>query len=114
MFADFPKLEESLLDHLDAWEPTMSDAAEAKQARDQEAQERARTRSYVDYRGVWVFVEHERGHVHPVSWELMGKGGNSPTSSRRNSAVRASAVTEPQVRALCDEAAQLHGADSAT
>lgn len=24
--------------------------------------------------GVWVFVECERGAVHPVSWELMGKG----------------------------------------
>ncbi len=26
------------------------------------------------YRGVWVFVEIERGQVHPVSWELMGEG----------------------------------------
>jgi electron transfer flavoprotein alpha subunit len=26
------------------------------------------------YRGVWVFVENERGHAHPVSWELMGQG----------------------------------------
>ena len=26
------------------------------------------------YKGVWVFVESERGHVHPVSWELMGQG----------------------------------------
>jgi electron transfer flavoprotein alpha subunit len=25
------------------------------------------------YKGVWVFVEHERGHVNPVSWELMGQ-----------------------------------------
>jgi electron transfer flavoprotein alpha subunit len=25
------------------------------------------------YKGVWVFVEHDRGHVHPVSWELMGE-----------------------------------------
>src|SRR5690349_7045854 len=25
------------------------------------------------YRGVWVFIEHDRGHVHPVSWELMGE-----------------------------------------
>jgi DNA-binding XRE family transcriptional regulator len=29
---------------------------------------------FVSYRGVWVFVEHERGHAHPVSWELIGKG----------------------------------------
>jgi electron transfer flavoprotein alpha subunit len=25
------------------------------------------------YKHVWVFVEHDRGHVHPVSWELMGE-----------------------------------------
>jgi len=25
------------------------------------------------YKGVWVFIEHERGQVHPVSWELMGQ-----------------------------------------
>lgn len=29
---------------------------------------------YAGYKGVWVYVEHERGMVHPVSWELMGKG----------------------------------------
>ena len=26
------------------------------------------------YHGVWVFVELERGKVHPVSWELLGEG----------------------------------------
>ncbi|MDY0242727.1 MAG: electron transfer flavoprotein subunit alpha/FixB family protein [Rhodospirillaceae bacterium] len=26
------------------------------------------------YKGVWVSIELERGHVHPVSWELIGKG----------------------------------------
>ena len=26
------------------------------------------------YKGVWVFVELERGRVHPVSWELLGEG----------------------------------------
>ncbi len=26
------------------------------------------------YQGVWVFIEHERGEVHPVSWELLGEG----------------------------------------
>jgi electron transfer flavoprotein alpha subunit len=26
------------------------------------------------YQGVWVFIEHERGVVHPVSWELLGEG----------------------------------------
>ncbi len=27
-----------------------------------------------EYKGVWVFIEHERGRVHPVSWELLGEG----------------------------------------
>jgi electron transfer flavoprotein alpha subunit len=26
------------------------------------------------YQGVWVFIENERGAVHPVSWELLGEG----------------------------------------
>ena len=26
------------------------------------------------YKHVWVFIEQERGVVHPVSWELMGEG----------------------------------------
>jgi electron transfer flavoprotein alpha subunit len=25
------------------------------------------------YKGIWVFIEHERGQVNPVSWELMGE-----------------------------------------
>ena len=29
---------------------------------------------YRGYRHVWVFVELERGHVHPVSFELLGEG----------------------------------------
>jgi electron transfer flavoprotein alpha subunit len=26
------------------------------------------------YRGVWVYIEHERGRLHPVSLELLGEG----------------------------------------
>lgn len=26
------------------------------------------------YKGVWVFIEHDRGQVHTVSWELLGAG----------------------------------------
>lgn len=26
------------------------------------------------YKGVWVFIEHERGVTHPVAWELLGEG----------------------------------------
>ena len=29
---------------------------------------------FKSYKHVWVFVELERGVVHPVSWELMGEG----------------------------------------
>ncbi|WEJ08531.1 electron transfer flavoprotein subunit alpha/FixB family protein [Sinorhizobium prairiense] len=29
---------------------------------------------YKDYRHVWVFIELERGQVHPVSFELLGEG----------------------------------------
>ncbi|MDH6152441.1 hypothetical protein OKW46_006431 [Paraburkholderia sp. WSM4179] len=25
------------------------------------------------YQGVWIFLEHDRGHVHSVSWELLGE-----------------------------------------
>jgi len=27
-----------------------------------------------EYRGIWVFIEHERGAAHSVSWELLGEG----------------------------------------
>jgi len=26
------------------------------------------------FKGVWVFVEHDRGRAHTVSWELIGEG----------------------------------------
>jgi len=26
------------------------------------------------YKGIWVFIEHERGQAHTVSWELLGEG----------------------------------------
>lgn len=26
------------------------------------------------YKGVWVFIEHDRGAVHQISWELLGEG----------------------------------------
>lgn len=29
---------------------------------------------FKDYKHVWVFIEQERGEVHPVSWELLGAG----------------------------------------
>ena len=29
---------------------------------------------FLSYRHVWVYIEAERGEVHPVSWELLGEG----------------------------------------
>lgn len=44
-----------------------------------EEQTRAKTKAQLDdrllaYKGVWVFIELERGQVHSVSWELLGEG----------------------------------------
>lgn len=65
---------------------------------------------FVDYRGVWVFIEHERGHVHPVSWELIGKGRELADKLQVELAGVVLGGTADAVRALCDEAI-FHGAD---
>ena len=65
---------------------------------------------FVGYRGVWVFVEHERGHVHPVSWELLGKGRELADKLQVELAGIVLGGDDVAVRALCDEAI-FHGAD---
>ena len=65
---------------------------------------------YVDYRGVWVFVEHERGHVHPVAWELIGKARELANKLQVEVAGVVLGGPGAPVRALCDEAI-FHGAD---
>jgi electron transfer flavoprotein alpha subunit len=45
---------------------------EAEQAK--EGEEADAGAKLAGYRGVWVFVEQERGKPNPVSWELMGTG----------------------------------------
>jgi electron transfer flavoprotein alpha subunit len=50
----------------------MSEATEAKKPAGKkkfELDERLKA-----YKGIWVFVEHERGAIHPVSLELLGEG----------------------------------------
>ena len=50
----------------------MSEAAEAKKPAGKkkfELDERLKA-----YKGIWVFIEHERGNIHPVSLELLGEG----------------------------------------
>jgi electron transfer flavoprotein alpha subunit len=67
---------------------------------------------YKNYRGVWVFVEHEHGHIHPVSWELLGKGRE--LADKLGSKLIGVVLGAPGegVREIAREAIR-HGADSA-
>jgi electron transfer flavoprotein alpha subunit len=62
------------------------------------------------YKGVWVFVEHERGEVHPVSWELLGEGRK--LADRLGVELSGIVLGAPGIatRQFCAEAFQ-HGAD---
>jgi electron transfer flavoprotein alpha subunit len=62
------------------------------------------------YKGVWVFVEHERGQVHPVSWELMGEGRK--LADMLGVELAGVVMGEPgdETRGFCHEAFH-HGAD---
>lgn len=63
------------------------------------------------YKGVWVFIEHERGHVHPVSWELLGEGRKlADTLGVTLSGVVLGLPGLP-TRRFCEEAF-FHGADN--
>ena len=62
------------------------------------------------YKGVWVFVEHERGQVHPVSWELMGEGRKLADMLGVELAGVVLGAPGAQSRRFCDEAVY-HGAD---
>jgi electron transfer flavoprotein alpha subunit len=63
------------------------------------------------YHGVWVFVELERGKVHPVSWELLGEGRKLAT----HLGVPLSGVVlgpdQPATLEACDHAFE-YGADT--
>ena len=48
--------------------------APAPQATSRAATKRQLPEHLKAYKHVWVFIEQERGQVHPVSWELMGAG----------------------------------------
>lgn len=65
---------------------------------------------YVAYRGVWVFIEHDHGHIHPVSWELLGKGRELADKLNTELAAVILGGIGVEVRALCDESI-FHGAD---
>ncbi len=62
------------------------------------------------YKGVWVFVEHERGQVHPVSWELMGEGRKLADRLGVELAGIVMGTPGPESRQFCSEAIH-YGAD---
>ncbi|HNI64775.1 MAG TPA: electron transfer flavoprotein subunit alpha/FixB family protein [Pseudomonadales bacterium] len=62
------------------------------------------------YKGVWVFIEHERGAVHPVSFELLGEGRKLADQLGVDLAGVVLGAPGEAVRGFCAEAIQ-HGAD---
>ena len=64
----------------------------------------------LDYKGVWVLVESERGHVHPVSWELMGQGRLLADQLGVELCGVVMGAPGPELQAQCD-AAFAYGAD---
>jgi electron transfer flavoprotein alpha subunit len=62
------------------------------------------------YQGIWVFIEHERGEVHPVSWELLGEGRKLADQLGVRLAGVVLGAPGPEVQRFCQEAFY-HGAD---
>jgi electron transfer flavoprotein alpha subunit len=52
----------------------MSEPSNASGAAGRAATKKELPEHFKAYKHVWVFIEQERGQVHPVSWELMGAG----------------------------------------
>jgi len=63
------------------------------------------------YQGVWVFVEHERGEVHPVSWELLGEGRKLADQLGVTLSGVILGAADLATRRFCEEAF-FHGADN--
>ena len=62
------------------------------------------------YKGVWVFIEHERGEVHTVSWELLGEGRKLADQLGVELAGVVMGAPGEETRRFCDEA-YTYGAD---
>lgn len=62
------------------------------------------------YKGVWVFIEHEQGHVHSVSWELLGEGRKLADKLGVELAGVVLAPPGPSGRHFCEQAFH-YGAD---
>lgn len=64
----------------------------------------------LDYKGIWVFIEHERGSVHTVSWELLGEGRKLADKLGVPLAGVVMGAPGTETRKFCQEA-MMHGAD---
>lgn len=62
------------------------------------------------YKGVWVFIEQERGVVNPVSWELLGEGRKLADTLNVELAGIVMGAPGLPTRRICDEA-YFHGAN---
>ena len=62
------------------------------------------------YKGVWVFIEYERGQVHPVSWELLGEGRKLADTLKVELAAVILGPPGELLRSFCDQAI-CYGAD---
>lgn len=65
---------------------------------------------YVSYKHVWVFIEAERGVVHPVSWELLGEGRKLADALGVELAGVVMGPPAARTREICNEAFH-YGAD---
>ncbi|MGF6472358.1 electron transfer flavoprotein subunit alpha/FixB family protein [Paraburkholderia youngii] len=65
-----------------------------------------------NYTGVWVFLEHDRGHVHNVSWELLGEARKLADKLGSNVCVVVLGGTDEPLEKFATEAFSL-GADKA-
>ncbi|MEM5388924.1 electron transfer flavoprotein subunit alpha/FixB family protein [Paraburkholderia phymatum] len=64
------------------------------------------------YQGVWVFLEHDRGHVHSVSWELLGEARKLADKLGSDVAVAALGGTDEPLEQFATQAFSF-GADKA-
>lgn len=62
------------------------------------------------YKGIWVFIEHERGAIHPVSLELLGEGRKLADQLGVELAGVVMGAPGETTRSFCQEAFY-HGAD---
>jgi electron transfer flavoprotein alpha subunit len=65
---------------------------------------------FINYKHVWVFIENERGVVHPVSWELLGEGRKLADALGVQLVGVVIGAPEERTRHICHEAFQ-YGAD---